>query len=165
MSDTPKITFGGLTSTEEQSLRADLAASAAENARLRGELAAAKESHDHDHKGISAYAVALFGRDDIGYTDGVREIETLRSQLAAVTRERNEWESSAKLYHSELRDLAAGVKVETQPGFAVEQRIAAVTQERDEMLRRIGANETAQLLTRAVEKHSQADSARKEGQA
>lgn len=43
-------------------------------------LKAMEESHKHDHEGITAYSKALFGRDDVGYTDGLREIEHLKSE-------------------------------------------------------------------------------------
>ena len=59
------------------------------------------------------------------------EVAALRTQLDRVTIERNEWECSAKLYHSELRDLAEGKKVETQLGFHVEKRIHEIITERD----------------------------------
>lgn len=62
-----------------------------------------------------------------------QESEKLERELAAMTRQRNEWRCSAKLYHSELRDLAEGKKVETQLGFEVEKRIARLTKERDEL--------------------------------
>lgn len=66
-------------------------------------------------------------------------------RIGELERERDEWRCSAKLYHSELRDLAEGKKVETNLAHPVEQiirtlrtaladtqsRLKAVTQERD----------------------------------
>jgi len=54
-------------------------------------------------------------------------------KVATVETECTEWRCSAKLYHSELRDLAAGKKVETQLGFYVEQRINEIIADRDRL--------------------------------
>lgn len=63
-----------------------------------------------------------------------REVFALTASLAVVTKERDEavwergqWECSALLYHSELRDLAEGKKVETMLGYPVEQKIKKLT--------------------------------------
>lgn len=56
-------------------------------------------------------------------TQRAKDREEIERLKAALT----EWRCSAKLYHSELRDLAEGKKVETQLGFHVEQRIAGLT--------------------------------------
>jgi len=42
-----------------------------------------RASHAEDHRAVSAYSNALFNREDIGYTDGVREIAKLRTALLA----------------------------------------------------------------------------------
>lgn len=70
-----------------------------------------------------------------------KERDALQAKLATAESERNTWRSACLLYHSELRDLAEGKKVETQLGFHVEQRIkglqaklAEVERQRDEAI-------------------------------
>lgn len=48
---------------------------------LQSKLIAAQESHTCDHVGVTAYSVALFNREDFGYTDGVREINDIKAKL------------------------------------------------------------------------------------
>lgn len=50
-------------------------------------------------------------------------------ELRRLTSERDEWRCSALLYHSELRDLAEGKKVETQLGYPVEKLIEGLREE------------------------------------
>lgn len=45
---------------------------------------AARDNHAEDHSGLNALLLALFDRDDIGHTDGVREIQRLKQELKSI---------------------------------------------------------------------------------
>jgi len=65
----------------------------------------------------------------------------LTARLAETLVDRDTWNCSALLYHSELRDLASGKKVETQLGFEVEKVITTLKQQlaaRDATIAEIG---------------------------
>lgn len=101
-----------LTETESQ-----LATLTAENRRLREDVATLKP-HELDHAGISAYSKELFGREDMGHTDGVREVQRLKERLenrtaqyksasARITLAESERQDALKL----LREAEANVKM------------------------------------------------------
>lgn len=94
-----------------------------DNERLTAEVAALRTQLDEANADADKWCRKSNGRYD--------EIVALQAELRKVTMEKSEWECSAKLYHSELRDLAEGKKVETQLGFHVEKRIHEIITERD----------------------------------
>ncbi len=121
-----------------------------------------------------------------GYKEEIEKVFALRKEVTILTAERDKWKVTAKGFrdaletdylafchingdskadNAELNKHAARTQKllqsdYTQPGSrqlaTLRQQVETLTAERDEMLRRIGANETAQLLTKAVEVQCQA---------
>lgn len=102
----------------------------AEKERLVAELTQARKERD-ENAGVSERWRKH--HDDLveSYNNVRTELSTTLASLRKAEEERNTWMCSAKLYHSELRDLASGKKVETQLASPVEKIIRELTSERD----------------------------------
>lgn len=95
------------------------------------------ETDEHEHFVASfspKYCDPEFCRTLERQRDTARaEAKEEKDQCERMTIERNEWQCSAMLYHSELRDLAEGKKVETNLGYAVEKLIRGLRAEVDRL--------------------------------